>query len=112
EANAATLKAGGPGITVGSGPLIMSDYVPDQEIVYTRNDAYAWGPNGAEAPQFATLRVAIVPEPAVRTGMISSGEAQLASNITPNAVSTLDSTVTVDAKGVPGLPYSLFLNER
>jgi len=112
EANAATLKAGGPGITVGSGPLIMSDYVPDQEIVYTRNDAYAWGPNGAEAPQFATLRVAIVPEPAVRAGMISSGEAQLASNITPNAVSTLDSAVTVDAKGAPGLPYSLFLNER
>ena len=111
EANADTLKAGGPGITVGSGPLIMSDYVPDQEIVYVRNDAYAWGPNGAEAPEFETLRVAIVPEPAVRIGMLASGEAQLASNITANAVSTLDPSLTVDAKSVPGLPYSLFLNE-
>ena len=110
-ANADTLKAGGPGITVGSGPLIMSDYVPDQEIVYVRNDAYAWGPNGAGAPEFETLRVAIVPEPAVRIGMLASGEAQLASNITANAVSALDSRLTVDAKSVPGLPYSLFLNE-
>ncbi|HQX35564.1 MAG TPA: ABC transporter substrate-binding protein, partial [Microbacteriaceae bacterium] len=109
--NASKLKAGGPGITVGSGPLVMTGYVPDQEIVYERNPDYAWGPNGATAPAFDTLRVAIVPEPAVRVGMLASGEAQLASDITPSSVSTLDTSIKVDAKSVPGLPYSLFLNE-
>lgn len=108
----AKLKAGGPGITVGSGPFVLSEYVPDQEIVYTRNEAYAWGPDGAAAPQFDTLRVAIVPEPAVRSGMVTSGEAALASNIPPSAVEGLGAEVTVDAKSVPGLPQSLFLNER
>lgn len=106
------LKAGGPGITVGSGPFVLSEYVPDQEIVYTRNPDYAWGPNGAAAPKFDTLRVAIVPEPAVRSGMITSGEAQLASDIPPSAVAALGSEVTVEAKSVPGLPQSLFLNEK
>jgi len=109
--NASKLKTGGPGITVGSGPLVMTGYVPDQEIVYERNADYAWGPNGATAPAFDTLRVAIVPEPAVRVGMLASGEAQLASDITPSGVSTLDTSIKVDAKSVPGLPYSLFLNE-
>lgn len=111
EENESTLKNGGPGITVGSGPLVMTGYVPDQEIVYERNADYAWGPNGAVAPEFDTLRVAIVPEPAVRVGMLASGEAQVASNITPSSVSTLDSSIRVDAESMPGMPYSLFLNE-
>ena len=106
------LKAGGPGITVGTGPFVLSEYVPDQELVYTRNPDYAWGPAGAPAPKFDTLRVAIVPEPAVRSGMITSGEAELASDIPPSAVAALGSELTVDAKSVPGLPQSLFLNEK
>lgn len=106
------LKAGGPGITVGTGPFELTDYTPDQEIVYTRNADYAWAPEGAEAPGFETLRVQILPEPSVRVGVVSSGEADLVSQIPPNLVSEVGDGVTVEAQEEPGLPYSLYLNEK
>ncbi len=110
--SAKKLKAGGPDVTVGTGPFVLTEYTPDQEIVYTRNDDYAWGPNGAKAPAFETLRVEIQPEASVRAGVITSGEADLASNMPPNLVKTLGDGVTVDSVEYPGLPYSLYLNEK
>ncbi|WP_217184254.1 ABC transporter substrate-binding protein [Streptomyces sp. AC495_CC817] len=106
------LKAGGPDVTVGTGPFVLSEYTPDQEIVYTRNDDYAWGPNGSGAPKVETLRVEIQPEASVRAGVITSGEADLASNMPPNLVKDLGDGVTVDSVEYPGLPYSLYLNEK
>lgn len=106
------LKAGGPDVTVGTGPFVLSEYTPDQEIVYTRNADYAWGPDGAGAADIDTLRVTIVPEPAVRAGVIGSGEADVASQLPPNVVSDLPDDLTVDSLEYPGLPYSLFLNEK
>ncbi|MBD7956541.1 ABC transporter substrate-binding protein [Microbacterium sp. Sa4CUA7] len=105
------LKAGGPGVTVGTGPFELTDYTPDQELVYTRNDDYAWGPDGQGAPSFETLRVSILPEAAVRAGVVDSGEADLASQLPPNLVGDLSDTLTVEAIEYPGLPYSLYLNE-
>lgn len=112
EKSADKLKAGGPGITVGTGPFELTEYTPDQEIVYTRNDDYAWGPHDAEAPNFETLRVEIQPEASVRAGVVESGEADLASNIPPNLAKDLGDGVTVDSIEYPGLPYSLYLNEK
>lgn len=112
ESSADQLKAGGPDVTVGTGPFELTEYTPDQEIVYTRNPDYAWGPDGAEAAQFETLRVEILPEASVRAGVVESGEADLASNIPPNLAVELPDTLTVDANEYPGLPYSLYLNEK
>ena len=106
------LKAGGPGITVGTGPFELTDYTPDQEIVYTRNDDYAWGPHDAGAAQFETLRVDILPEASVRVGVIESGEADLASQLPPNLAADLPDTLEVDSLEYPGLPYSIYLNEK
>lgn len=106
------LKAGGPGITVGTGPFELTEYTPDQELVYTRNEDYAWGPHGEKAPAFKTLRVEIQPEASVRAGVIESGESDLASNIPPNLAKDLGDGVTVDSIEYPGLPYSLYLNEK
>ncbi len=106
------LKAGGPDVTVGTGPFVLSEYTPDQEIVYTRNADYAWGPDGAGAAKIGTLRVSIVPEPSVRAGVINSGEADVASQLPPNVVGDLSKDLTVDSLEYPGLPYSLFLNEK
>ncbi len=110
--SAEQLKAGGPGITVGTGPLVLTDYTPDQEIVYTRNDDYAWGPHGEDAVAFETLRVEILPEASVRAGVVESGEADLASNLPPNLAANLPDTLAVDSLEYPGLPYSLYLNEK
>lgn len=112
ESSADQLKAGGPGVTVGTGPFELTEYTPDQEIVYTRNDDYSWGPDGAGAAEFETLRVEILPEAAVRVGVVESGEADLASNLPPNLASELPDSLTVDSKEYPGLPYSLYLNEK
>lgn len=112
ESDADALRAGGPDVNVGTGPFVLTDYTPDQEIVYTRNPDYAWGPDGAEAAAFETLRVMIVPEPAVRAGVVSSGEADLASELPPSSVSTIDDSIEIDSIEYPGLPYSLYLNEK
>lgn len=111
ESSADQLKAGGPGITVGTGPFALTEYTPDQEIVYTRNDDYAWGPHDRGAAQFETLRVEILPEASVRAGVIESGEADLASQLPPNLAADLAEDLTVDSMEYPGLPYSLYLNE-
>ncbi|MGX1694386.1 ABC transporter substrate-binding protein [Microbacterium keratanolyticum] len=107
-----TLKAGGPDVSVGTGPFVLTDYTPDQEIVYTRNEDYTWAPDGLEAPAFETLRVQILPEASVRAGVINSGEADLVSEVPPNLVSTINEGVTVESIEYPGLPYSLYLNEK
>ncbi len=105
------LKAGGPGVNVGTGPFELTEYTPDQEIVYTRNDDYAWGPHGEKAPEIATLRVQLLPEASVRAGVIESGEADMASQLPPNIAAGLDESLTVESIEYPGMPYSLFLNE-
>lgn len=112
EESTETLKAGGPGISVGTGPFELTDYTPDQEIVYTRNEDYAWGPDDAGAPAFETLRVEILPEASVRLGVISSGEADVVSQLPPNLAAEVPADVAVEAKEYPGLPYSLYLNEK
>lgn len=112
KSSADQLKAGGPGINVGTGPFELTEYTPDQELVYTRNADYAWGPNGAEAAKFETLRVEILPEASVRAGVVESGEADLASNIPPNLAVDMPETLAVDSEEYPGLPYSLYLNEE
>ncbi len=109
--SAELLKAGGPGVNVGTGPFVLTEYTPDQEIVYERNEDYAWGPKGAGAPGIDTLRVEILPEASVRVGVVQSGEADLASNLPPNLASTLGGDLTVASLEYPGLPYSLYLNE-
>lgn len=106
------IKQAGPGITVGTGPFIMTEYTPKQSIVYTANPDYKWGPNGGGAPKLETLRVDIVPESATRIGMINEGEAQIASDFTPDNASQLSADLTIDTTEYPGLPYSLFLNEK
>jgi peptide/nickel transport system substrate-binding protein len=65
-----------------------------------------------KAPAFKTLRVQILPEASVRSGSVTSGEIDIASQLPPNLVSQIKDQATVKSVRVPGLPYSLFLNER
>ena len=108
------LKTGGPGITVGSGPFILSEYTPDQELVYTANPDYNWGPDNADhtgPTELETLTIRILPETSVRTGALTSGDVQVAGNITPSTVSQIGDGYTVNSVELPGIPYSLYLNE-
>lgn len=113
--NAAQLPAGGPDISVGTGPYVLSAYTPDQSITFTANEDYDWAPEGSGhtgAPAIETIEFRILPESAVRTGALTSGEAQIASDITANTVEQIGDDFEVENYTMPGLPYTLFLNEN
>lgn len=111
---ASQLSAGGPGVTVGSGPFVMTDFKPKDVITYTRNKDYKWAPEGMSVGSKAvqTLNLKFVPEGSVRIKSVESGELDLATEITPNLVETTDAKVEFNRVDSPGLPYSLFLNEK
>ncbi|MCY7325755.1 MAG: ABC transporter substrate-binding protein [Microbacteriaceae bacterium] len=115
DGKADELKTGGPGISVGTGPFVLSEYTPDQELVYTANPDYDWAPANAEhsgASDLDELVVRILPEPSVRAGALTSGEVQVAGNVTPSTVGSIGDGTTVNSVELPGLPYSLYLNQN
>jgi peptide/nickel transport system substrate-binding protein len=109
ELEQADLAAGGPEATVGSGPFVLSEYVPDQELVLERNADYGWAPEGAEIGTAQTLDIRILPEASVRNGALTSGEAQVIADVLPTDVDQLGDAET-EVWELPGVPYSLYLN--
>ena len=115
ETKAAQLAAGGPGISVGTGPYTMTEYVPNEKIVFEANPDYNWAPKGTkhEGPaMIKTLVLRILTESSVRTGSLTSGEVQMAGSIAANTVSQIGDGFTIEKIQDPGIPYSLFLNEK
>ncbi len=114
-ASADKLKAGGPGISVGTGPFILSSYTPGSELVYTKNPDYNWAPDGAAhqgAAIIDTLDVKILPESAVRTGALTSGQVDIIGDTSPASLAQLGAGYTIISTQSPGVPYSLFLNVK
>lgn len=112
--SAADLKAGGPGITVGTGPFVLSEYTPDQELVFSANPDYNWAPQHVEHQGRAatdTLIIRILPETAARVGAITTGDADVAADFTPDMVSQIGPNVQTYSIEMPGIPYSLYVNE-
>ena len=73
------LCGGGPGM-VGTGPFVFKSYQRGQAAVFERNPDYQWGPGNAQHQGPAYLdRVTyrFLPEAAVRTGALSSGQVDL-----------------------------------
>jgi len=112
------IKAGGPDVTVGTGPFILTDYQPKQELDYKANPDYAWGPDiknspstslSDGAPKLDGLKIRIVPEESARVGALQSGDAQVAVDLTPTGTSQLSGD-QVNVAPSPGMPYSMYLN--
>lgn len=106
------LKTGGPGISVGTGPFILSELVTDQEIVYTANPDYAWAPEGQPdgPPAIDKLVVRILPEESVRIGAFNAGDVDVVGRVTPGGLEDVTADAEVTSVSLPGLPYSLYLN--
>lgn len=111
------IKAGGPEVSVGTGPYKLTEYTPAQQIVYTANEDYAWGPaltdNAGEplaaTPGITTLTVRILPEESARIGALQSGQADISVDLTANALTQLGDLNSQNAPS-PGMPYSAILN--
>lgn len=107
------LKSGGPKVSIGSGPFIMTSYEANDHITYRRNPDYAWAPDGFAVGKNAieTLNIEMIPENAVRLSSLESGELDLATGLTPNVLEGASDNLEITSVASPGLPYSLFLNE-
>lgn len=108
------LRAGGPGITVGTGPFVLSEYTPGQELVFEAFEDYDWAPahyahQGVAATERLVIRM--LPEPAVRQGALTSGEVDVIADVSPVMAEQVDEEFDVTAIELPGIPYSLYLNE-
>jgi peptide/nickel transport system substrate-binding protein len=107
------LATGGPKVTVGSGPWEMTELQAGSHIRYKRNSDYSWAPEGIEMGKKLAnrLEISIVPDNQLRAESVSSGENQIASELSPASVDGRDD-LQVKAEPSPGVPYSLFLNEK
>lgn len=118
SATQADIRAGGPKVSVGSGPFILTQYTPKQHLVFAPNPAYSWGPDIAteagtslaDGPaKLDSLTIRIVPEESARVGALQSGQAQVAIDLTPTSISQLQGAV-IESVPSPGIPYSTYLN--
>ncbi len=100
---------------VGTGPFVFKEWVNKDHVTLVRNPDYAWG-----SPMFKNTGPArldqvtfkIIPEPAVRTGTLKTGETQLIDEVDPLEYAALsnDKNYGMILKGQPGSGWILMLN--
>lgn len=110
----AQLKSGGPEIA-GTGPFILERYIKGQEIRFIRNPQYDWAPGNAghEGPAYLDEVIyRFLPESAVRSGALSSGQVQVIEGVPGNDAGLFrdDPEFTYQTAINTGTPYTLYLN--
>jgi peptide/nickel transport system substrate-binding protein len=99
---------------VGTGPFVLNSYAKDVETVLDRRDGYAWSPASRELTGEAYLDSVIfqiVPEPAVRTGSLTSGQVDVIGGVQPIDVDTLTaSNFPLVTRGNPGTSFGEYFN--
>ncbi|KAF1023368.1 MAG: Nickel-binding periplasmic protein [Paracidovorax wautersii] len=108
------LKSGGPAIA-GTGHFILKRYQKGQQAEYERNPDYRWAPAtaGHQGPAYLDrVTYRFLPESAVRTGALLSGQVDVIEGISGN-----DARLFKGQSGFQylhaynaGTPYSLYLN--
>ncbi|ROR18546.1 peptide/nickel transport system substrate-binding protein [Comamonas sp. BIGb0124] len=112
--DAPSLKSGGPELA-GTGPFILKRYQKGQNVEFVRNPDYNWAPATAAHQGPAWLdRVTyrFLPESAVRTGALLSGQVDVIEGISGNDARLFKGQPDYQyLKGYnAGTPYSLYLN--
>ncbi len=98
---------------VGTGPFAFKEFQSGQRVVLSRNDNYKWGPPQVSAgpAKVSNLTFRILTDPSAQANALSTGEINVAENLTPQDVSTAVSggrtTATATAHGTP---YGFLLN--
>ena len=99
---------------VGTGPFVLSNYTKDVETVLERRDGYAWSPASRDLAGEAYLdsvTFQVVPEPAVRTGSLTSGQVDVIGGVQPIDVDTLTaSSFPLVTRGNPGSSFGEYFN--
>jgi peptide/nickel transport system substrate-binding protein len=99
---------------VGTGPFVMSEYVPGDHLLLTPNSDYAWGPTVYEQrrAQVAEIEFRFFTDPATRSPALESGEADIMGEIPPQDAEQLGSAegFQVLPVPIPGVSLMFFLN--
>jgi len=97
-----------------SGAFTVGEYIPNEHITLTRNDAYAWGPEALEnkgAAYLKTLTFNIIPDSATAVGAAAGGELDIAWGIEEQGIATLESAGWQNAeKPEPALSAGWIIN--
>jgi peptide/nickel transport system substrate-binding protein len=99
---------------IGTGPFVLDSYTPNEGIVLTRREDYAW-PSGAATHEgkasIEKVTISFVDEQSVRESALQSGETDLAQNPTTQVADQLEASgYALTFRAQSGIPYSLVLN--
>jgi peptide/nickel transport system substrate-binding protein len=113
--NHASDLSGDPTKMIGTGPFKVTAYTRGQGMTLERNPDYAWAPSTSDYQGPAYLdgvKISFAPDPSVRVGVLTSGQADLIANVPSIFVPQLESAANtaVWEQKSPGLPYHLDLN--
>lgn len=83
---------------VGSGPYKITEFVPNQRVVYERHDGF-WG----EKAPFKKVTLTRIPELSARITALKSGEVDLITNVPPDQIKSVenDSKLKVEGMATP-----------
>jgi peptide/nickel transport system substrate-binding protein len=99
--------------TDGTGPYLISSYVPDNQILMSARKGYRWGPDGASSQVSgfpAKVRFKVVENVTTQVNLFLSGQLN---SVVPNAADTRRVANRGYAQlSVPFGPTDLFYNER
>ena len=80
---------------VGTGAYKITEFVPNQRLVYERFDGY-WGP---KAP-FQKVTVTRIPELSARITALKNGEVDIISNVPPDQLATIEADTKLKIEGM------------
>ena len=80
---------------VGTGPYKITEFIPNQRMVYERFDGY-WGP---KAP-FQKVVVTRIPELSARITALKNGEADIVTNVPPDQIATIEADPKLKVEGM------------
>jgi len=83
---------------VGTGPFSFQSWTPGSAITLVRNDSY-WGPK----PTLQKVVFQVVPEDATRLAMLQTNQVQLDDTVSPDDLSQLKNSTSVNLVETPGL---------
>lgn len=101
---------------IGSGPFVLDSYTPNDSVVLTGREDYAWGSSlweNQSAPHVDGIEFDVVPESGVRAGSLQSGQVDVIGNIAPQDIDGLDAANASLLDQVnPGIPMGLRVNHE
>ncbi|WP_007508920.1 MULTISPECIES: ABC transporter substrate-binding protein [Pseudofrankia] len=99
---------------IGSGPFVLSKYVPSQSISLTKRTGYTWGSSlftKSGDAYLDALEFKVVPEAGVRTSSLQSGQVDAIGAVAQADEAALEgSGAQLQARANPGVPFGLSFN--